>query len=83
MHKRLCYFILTPNVRLAEGAVSSKVKTPNSSGLTCSPTPNASQAEETVLSHSDTRCMSSNILQEGLKGFKSFDTLSTWNLELV
>ena len=49
---------LTPNVRLAEGALSSKAMTPNASGLTCSPTPNAGQEEEAVSSHFDTKCMS-------------------------
>ena len=51
--KRLCPLILTPNARLAEGAVSSKAVTPNVRGLTCSPTrtPIAGQAEEAVSSH--------------------------------
>ena len=56
--KRLCPLILTPNVCLAEGAVSPKAMTPNVRGLTYSPTPNAGQAEEAVSSHFDTKCMS-------------------------
>ena len=46
---------MTPNECVAEGAVSSKAITPNLRGLTCSPTPNAGQAEEAVSSHFDTQ----------------------------